>query len=85
MQHELALWVKAGIPASAALQAATYNAAAALDKGDTMGTITKGKEATLIVLDGDPLVDIANLEHISSIMLRGERVNRTDLLEQDKP
>ncbi|MFL6463955.1 MAG: amidohydrolase family protein, partial [Bryobacteraceae bacterium] len=85
IQHELALWVKAGIPANVALQAATYNAAKALRADDRIGLIKPGHDATLVILDGDPTVDIANLEHISTVILRGERVARSEVLNQDKP
>ena len=85
VQHELALWVKAGIPPAVALQAATYNSALVLRKESEFGSIVRGRDATLILLDGDPLADISNLEHIATVMLKGERINRTDLFEQDKP
>ncbi len=85
IQHELALWVKAGVPPSAALQAATYNAARALHADDRIGLIQPGHEATLVVLDGDPTVDITNLEHISTVTLRGERISRSEVLNQEKP
>ncbi len=85
VQHELALWVKAGIPTGVALQAATSNSAKVLGKQDHIGTIAPGRDATLILVDGDPTTDIQSLEHISTVMLRGQRINRSDLFEQDKP
>ena len=85
VQHELALWVKAGIPTCVALQAATANSAQVLGKGNSIGTIAPGSDATLILVDGDPTTDIQSLEHISTVMLRGQRINRSDLFEQDKP
>jgi imidazolonepropionase-like amidohydrolase/ABC-type multidrug transport system permease subunit len=84
IQHELELWVKAGIPPAAALQAATYNAAKELRADDRIGSIQKGREATLVLLDGDPLQDISNTERIAVVMFRGEQVNRSDLFDQDK-
>lgn len=84
VQHELELWVKAGIPPSEALQAATYNAAKVLRADNRIGSIQKGREATLVLLDGDPLQDISNTERIATVMFRGERVDRSDLFDQDK-
>lgn len=84
IQHELQLWVEAGIPASAALQAATRNAARALGMGNRLGMVAPGYDASLIVIDGDPVSDISALDHVSSVLFKGERVNRTGLLEQDK-
>ncbi len=84
VQHELELWVKAGIPPAEALQAATYNAAKVLRADDRIGSIQKGRDATLVLLDGDPLQDISNTERIADVMFRGERVDRSELLDQDK-
>jgi imidazolonepropionase-like amidohydrolase len=84
VQHELELWVKAGIPPAQALQAATYNAAKVLRATNRIGLIQKGREATLILLDGDPLQDISNTERIAIVMFHGERVDRSELFNQDK-
>jgi imidazolonepropionase-like amidohydrolase/ABC-type multidrug transport system permease subunit len=84
VQHEMELWVKDGIPPAAALEAATYNAATVLRAAERIGSIQKGRDATLIVLEGDPLQDIANTERISMVMFRGERISRADLFDQDK-
>jgi imidazolonepropionase-like amidohydrolase/ABC-type multidrug transport system permease subunit len=84
VQHELELWVKLGIPPAMALEAATYNAAKVLRAEDRIGSIQKGRDATLVLLDGDPLQDIANTERISLVMFRGERISRSDLFDQDK-
>ncbi len=85
IQHELALWVKAGLPATVALQAATYNAAKVLRAENRIGSIQKGRDATLILLEGDPTQDISNLERISTVLFRGERVSRSDLFDQSAP
>jgi imidazolonepropionase-like amidohydrolase len=84
IQHELELWVKAGVPPAAALEAATYNAAQVLRAGDRIGSIQKGRDATLVLLDGDPLQDISNTERISQVIFRGERVSRSELFDQSK-
>lgn len=84
VQHELELWVKAGIPPAVALQAATYNAAKVLRAGDRIGSIQRGRDATLILIDGDPLQEISNTERISVVMFRGERISRSELFDQDK-
>jgi imidazolonepropionase-like amidohydrolase len=85
IQHELELWVKAGIPPAAALEAATYNAARALRVDDHIGLIKKGYEATFILLDGDPLADISSLQHIHAVYFRGGYINRSALFDQFKP
>ncbi|MEO6970495.1 MAG: amidohydrolase family protein [Chthoniobacterales bacterium] len=55
VQREIELWVAAGIPPEVALEAATSNAAKLLRADQRIGTIEKGKEASLLVVDGNPL------------------------------
>ena len=83
IHRELQLWVKAGIPTAVALQAATGNAAKLLGISARTGTLEKGKEATLLVLDANPLAEIAATERISTILFKGERIGRGDLLSQE--
>ena len=85
VQHELELWVKANIPASVALQAATYNPAKVLHAYNRFGLIREGMDATFIILDGNPLEDISATEHINAIYVRGEHIDRSDLFDQFKP
>jgi imidazolonepropionase-like amidohydrolase len=82
VQHEIELWVAAGIPVEVALQAATGNAAKLLRADSRFGTIEKGKEATLLLVDGNPLQDVKALSAISAIFMKGERVNRAELFKQ---
>jgi len=82
VQHEIELWVAAGIPIEVALQAATLNAAKLLHADSRIGTIENGKEATLLVVDGNPLQDVHALSSVSAVFLKGERVARSGLFEQ---
>ena len=84
VQRELALWVEAGIPAPVALQAATGGAARVLRAERRIGTVAPGMQASLLLVDGDPTTDIHALERISSVVFRGEIVNRPDLLKEMK-
>jgi imidazolonepropionase-like amidohydrolase len=83
VQREIALWVEAGIPIPVAIQAATLNGAKLLRASDRFGSIEKGKEATLLVVDGNPLTDVKALEAISFVMFKGDRLNRGALFDQD--
>ena len=83
IQHELQLWVEAGIPVQVALNAATLNAAKALRADARLGSIEKGKDATMLVVDGNPLQDIKATEAISFVMLKGERVDRAELFKPE--
>lgn len=82
LHRELQLWIQAGIPTSVALQAATYNGAQLLRASNRIGLIRKGYEATLLLVDGNPLVDISVTERISMVMFKGERVDRSSLFDQ---
>jgi imidazolonepropionase-like amidohydrolase len=84
VQHELELWVNAKIPAATALRAATYNSAKALRADNRFGLIREGMEATVIVLDGDPLQDISATGHINAVYVRGDHIERSDLFDQFK-
>ncbi len=82
VQREIELWVQAGLPPAVALQAATGNAAKLLRADARLGTIEKGKEASLLVVDGNPLQDVHALSAISAVFFKGERVRRPDLFDQ---
>jgi len=81
VQHELELWVQAGIPAAVALQAATSNSAQLL-RTSHLGSIMAGNDADLLVIDGNPLEDIKATERISSVVFKGERIDRSELFDQ---
>lgn len=81
VQQELLLWTQAGIPAAAALQAATYNAARELGAESRFGTVEAGREANLLLVDGDPLTDISVMDRISLVVFKGERVRRNGLFD----
>jgi imidazolonepropionase-like amidohydrolase len=59
---ELQHLVEAGLTPLQALHAATGRAAECLGLEREIGTIEKGKQADLIVVDGDPLADIRFLQ-----------------------
>ncbi|HEY4362044.1 MAG TPA: amidohydrolase family protein [Bryobacteraceae bacterium] len=82
VHRELQLWVAAGVPPAAALQGATYNAAKLLRADRRIGLIRGGYEATLLLVDGNPLQEISATERISIVFLKGEAINRTKLLER---
>jgi imidazolonepropionase-like amidohydrolase len=67
--QELAAYVRLGFSPMEALVTATRNAAELLGLGDHLGTIEATKLADLIVVDGDPLADIAILTQPSALRL----------------
>jgi imidazolonepropionase-like amidohydrolase len=73
---EMADMVAAGMSPADVIVAATRNAAAFL-KLDDAGTVAAGKSASFIVLEDNPLDDIANTRRIRDVYLRGQRVDRS--------
>jgi imidazolonepropionase-like amidohydrolase len=70
---------KVGLSPMEALVCATRNNAMVLGLEDEIGTLEAGKQADLIVVDGDPLADIAVLrdrEKIVEVYKGGEAVPR---------
>ena len=68
---EFELMVKYGMPASAAIQAATMNAATLLGVDKQVGSLKPGKAADLIAVAGDPIVDITTLKSVRFVMKDG--------------
>jgi imidazolonepropionase-like amidohydrolase len=69
--REMELLVDAGIPPLQVLKLATHNGAEALGLLDTVGTITVGKQADLVLLSADPVRDIRNTRHIEAVIEAG--------------
>jgi imidazolonepropionase-like amidohydrolase len=68
---EFELMVKHGMPASAAIQAATMNAATLLGVDKEVGSLEPGKAADLIAVTGDPIADITTLKSVRFVMKDG--------------
>ncbi len=79
LHTELEFLVGAGLTPLEALQAATRDAAAFRGTLAREGTIEPGKTADLVILDADPLTDIANVGRVHAVIQRGRVLARTDL------
>jgi imidazolonepropionase-like amidohydrolase len=74
--EEMLDMVSAGMTPMQVIVAATRNSAEFLRLADA-GTVEAGKSADFIVLDANPLDDITNTRRISSVILRGAAVDRS--------
>jgi imidazolonepropionase-like amidohydrolase len=75
---ELEAMQAAGLSPLEVLVAATRNGARAMGLEQT-GTVTAGSVADLVVLDADPLADIANVRRIALVVRRGKLHPRAEL------
>lgn len=81
LHRELHLLVEAGLSPAAAIRAATSDAARYLADGaePDFGIIAEGKRADLLLVAGDPAVDIGKLADIRAVLLGGVPLQRTPL------
>ncbi|WP_075790925.1 amidohydrolase family protein [Massilia putida] len=61
----------AGLAPLEILQMTTLNAAQFLGREATMGTVEAGKNADLVLLDANPVLDVANLDKVAGVVLKG--------------
>jgi imidazolonepropionase-like amidohydrolase len=73
---ELEMMAKAGLTPRQVLASATRDAAKCMKLDAELGTLEPNKWADFVVLDADPLSDIANVKRIDSVWIAGNRVQR---------
>jgi imidazolonepropionase-like amidohydrolase len=85
LHDELARYVQAGLTPQQALMTATVNPGRFLGRKDLSGRITRGGLADLVLLDANPLDDIASIRRIHAVVANGRLYDRNALddLERD--
>jgi hypothetical protein len=81
LHHELELYTQAGIPANEVLKIATYNAALDCNLQDKYGQVLPGRDADLILIDGDPAKDISTVRRVAVVIKNGRIYNPKQLLQ----
>ena len=76
--REIRLLHERGLSKANALRAATSRAAELLGVDTQVGTVEKGKQADLILVQGNPLDDLARLETVELVIKEGKIVHRKD-------
>jgi imidazolonepropionase-like amidohydrolase len=79
LHTEMKSLTEAGLSNYAALEAATKNPAEFFGTIKNTGTIEKGKRADLVLLQANPLSDIANTERRAGVMLKGRWFSQDEL------
>lgn len=75
-QHEIDAHVEAGMSTMEAIVSATRDSARSCWIDDEVGTIEVGKQGDLLVVDGDPSVDVGALWNVVDVFQAGEVVDR---------
>ena len=83
VHQELELFVEAGLTPLEALQAATRNGARVLQKEQELGTVQVGKLADLLILDANPLENIAHTQRIHRVISKGVVLDPEALLKDN--
>lgn len=71
LHREMKLFVEAGLTPMEVIKIATHDSARELSLQNILGSIESGKEADLVVLDKDPLINIDNIAKISAVYQKG--------------
>jgi len=79
LHDEIELMVSAGLPVSAVLRIATLAPAQFFGREDELGSVSKGKQADLVLLDADPLQSIRNTRLIRAVVADGRLYDRAAL------
>jgi len=82
LQAELALYVQAGLTPAQVLQIATRNGARYTGTSRDRGSVAPGKLADLVLVDGDPTKDIADLRKVALVITQGQWLSPKELHEE---
>jgi imidazolonepropionase-like amidohydrolase len=82
LHGELQNFVDAGLTPYAALKAATRDAAELLDALDEFGTVAVGRRADLILVEANPLDDVANVTKRVGVMVHGQWISESEFQEK---
>jgi len=69
--REMELLVEAGFTPVEAIRIATRNGALYLEELDRIGTVEVGKQADMVLLDGDPTTDISHIRRVLTVFKNG--------------
>jgi imidazolonepropionase-like amidohydrolase len=79
LHRELELDVAAGIPPAQVLKIATLGAARVMKHDDQRGSIAAGKLADVILVDGDPSINISDIRKVRTVVKNGVVFKSADL------
>jgi imidazolonepropionase-like amidohydrolase len=71
LDRELELYVEAGLTPAQAIKTATITPAMVMGLDKTTGSVEVGKQADLVIIDGDPLRNIREIRKVSVVIKEG--------------
>ncbi len=80
-QRNLELLVEAGFKPEEAIRISSYDAAVYLGRIDQVGSIAPGKQADLVVVEGDPSVHISDVEKVKYVFKKGVAYDSEKLVD----
>jgi len=72
LHYELEVYVRAGIAPAEVLRMATLTPAEVMGVNGNRGAIAAGKYADMVIIDGDPLKDIADIRKVATVIKGGK-------------
>ena len=83
-QRQLELLVEAGFTPLEAIAIGTSNGAKYLGRDARVGTIAVGKQADLVVVNGDPSANIGDVRNVETVFKQGVGFDPAKLIESVK-
>jgi imidazolonepropionase-like amidohydrolase len=77
--RELELYVESGLTPLQSIQTATITPARAMQREKFTGSVEAGKQADLMIVDGDPLQNIRNIRKVTTVIKDGNIYNPAQL------
>jgi imidazolonepropionase-like amidohydrolase len=71
LDRELEIYAEAGIPAPEVLRIATIEAAQVMHLDKDLGSVTPGKYADMILVNGDPTKQMSDIRHVDTVIKNG--------------
>ena len=82
IQHEISAMADAGVSNYTILHSGTANPARFFDAVGKYGTVVEGAEADLLLLEGNPLEDISNMQRRVGVMVKGQWLPKAQIDER---
>ena len=79
-QKEILTHVEVGMSSAEAIRSATIESARSCGVDDIVGTLELGKQADLLVVEGDPVENIADIFNVADVFQAGEVIDRNNFI-----